>query len=529
MMIEKFTLATLQGVVITVLIMTALGMLLGAALLRRQAQVFARRESEWQASAHASATERSLLQQKLEQLSGAEQQHRQQLHTLQQQLQQYQAQLSEREAKLAVLESKAAELAQLKLVLDSKDRELRQLHADHQSLQSRSQVEKQSLEDKLALLKDAREQLNNEFRLLANKIFDEKQQRFSEQSQLALASSVNPLREQIEAFRKKVEDVYDKENTERSKLVGQLAELQKQTRQIGEDAINLTNALKGDNKAQGNWGEVILERLLEQSGLQRGREYEVQVALQDEDGRRRNPDVIIRLPEGKDVIIDSKVSLLHYEQYSSAADEQARQQALRLHLASIRTHVQQLSGKSYDKLNGVRSLDFVFLFIPVEAAFMAALQADQTLFQEAYSRHIILVSPTTLLASLRTVENIWRHEKQNQNAEEIARQAGGLYDQFALLIEAFEEVGKQIDKASEAYKVTHKRLTSGRGNLIRRVESLRLLGAKTKKQLPVEQAGLLTDSFGGVDFNSDDPDSDDAPGAELLDKAALLTDDTENP
>lgn len=499
MTIESFTLATLQWALIAVLIMTVLGII----LLRRQAQACSRREAEWQQAAHASATELSLLQQKLEQSGTAEQQARQLLHSQQQQLQQYQTRLSEREAQLAVLANKAAELTQLKLTLERKEQELRQLHADHQSLQAKSLAEKNSLEEKLTLLKDARQQLNAEFSLLANKIFEEKQQRFSEQSQQTFASTVNPLKEQIEAFRKKVEDVYDKENTERSRLAGQIAELQKQTRQIGEDAINLTNALKGDNKAQGNWGEVILERLLEQSGLQRGREYEIQVALQDEDGRRRNPDVIIRLPEGKDVIIDSKVSLLHYEQYASAPDDESRQQALRLHLTSIRTHVQQLSGKSYDKLNGVRSLDFVFLFIPIEAAFMAALQADQNLFQDAYSRHIILVSPTTLLASLRTVENIWRHEKQNQNAEEIARQAGGLYDQFALLVEAFEDIGKQIDKAGEAYKLTHKRLTSGRGNLIRRVESLRLLGAKTKKQLPIDKAEMLLESL--VDQPEDNP------------------------
>ncbi|NHO65313.1 DNA recombination protein RmuC [Aestuariicella hydrocarbonica] len=374
-------------------------------------------------------------------------------------------------------------------MLHARENQLRQLLADHQSLQAKSLAEKNSLEEKLILLKEAREQLNNEFRLLANKIFDDKQQRFNEQSQQALSASVNPLKEQIEAFRKKVEDAYDKENSERSKLVGQLTELQKQTRQIGEDAINLTNALKGDNKTQGNWGEVILERLLEESGLHKGREYEVQVGLKDEVGRRRNPDVIIRLPEGKDIVIDSKVSLIHYEQSASASDDNERQKAITQHVASVRTHIQQLSAKSYDKLEGIRSLDFVFLFIPVEAAFMAALQADQRLFQEAYSKHIILVSPTTLLASLRTVENIWRYEKQNRNAEEIARQAGGLHDQFVLLFEAFEEVGKQIDKAGESYDLAHKRLVSGRGNLMRRVESLRLLGAKTKKQLPTNSLG----------------------------------------
>ena len=495
MNLESFTAADLQWALIAALITIVVMTVLGLVLWRRQAQAVAHREAKWQQTTHNSNTELALAQHKLEQLTIASAQYHQQIEALRQQLQQYQSRLSAREAQLAVLESKSAELEQLKLTVQAKEQELRQLHADHQSLQAKSVAETNSLEEKLALLKDARQQLNAEFSLLANRIFDDKQQRFSEQSQQTLASSVNPLKEQIEAFRRKVEDAYDKENTERSKLSGQIAELQKQTRQIGEDAINLTNALKGDNKAQGNWGEVILERLLEKSGLQRGREYDVQVALQDEDGRRRNPDVIIRLPEGKDIIIDAKVSLLHYEQYTSATDDASRQQALKSHLASIRSPVQQLSGKSYDKLKGIRSLDFVFLFIPVEAAFLSALQEDQDLFQEAYSRHIILVSPTTLLASLRTVDNIWRYEKQNRNAEEIAQQAGGLYDQFALLIEAFEDIGKQIEKAGAAYKLTHKRLTTGRGNLIRRVEGLRLLGAKTKKQLPIDKAEALIEAL----------------------------------
>lgn len=502
MTFDNLTLADIQWVLITALAMAVLA----GIVLKRQSQMFSRKERELQEQLHQFSTDLTLCHQRLDQTISSEQRGREEITSLQSQLQQYQASLSEKDAQLAVLNNKASDLEALKAAMEAKESELRRLHAEHQSLQAKSQADKTNLEEKLTLLKEAREQLNSEFSLLANKIFDDKQQRFTEQSQQTLSASVNPLKEQIEAFRKKVEDAYDKENSERSKLVGQIAELQKQTRQIGEDAINLTNALKGDNKTQGNWGEVILERLLEDSGLQRGREYDVQVALKDEDGKRRNPDVIVRLPEGKDIIIDSKVSLLHYEQYTSATDDASRQQALKQHLTSVRTHVQQLSGKSYEKLEGIRSLDFVFLFIPVEAAFMSALQADQSLFQEAYAKHIILVSPTTLLASLRTVENIWRYEKQNQNAEEIARQAGGLYDQFALLIDALEDVGKQIDKASQAYALTHKRLATGRGNLIRRVESLRLLGAKTKKQLAldkadqddsVDTASLVSDSLDG--------------------------------
>lgn len=499
MTFDNLTLADIQWVLITALAMAVLA----GIVLKRQSQIYSRKERELQDQLHQFSTDLTLCHQRLDQMISSEQRDREEIASLQSQLQQYQASTSEKDAQLAVLQNKASDLETLKSAMAAKESELRKLHAEHQSLLAKSQADKTNLEEKLALLKEAREQLNNEFSLLANKIFDDKQQRFTEQSQQTLSASVNPLKEQIEAFRKKVEDAYDKENSERSKLVGQIAELQKQTRQIGEDAINLTNALKGDNKAQGNWGEVILERLLEDSGLQRGREYDVQVALKDEDGKRRNPDVIVRLPEGKDIIIDSKVSLLHYEQYTSATDDDSRQQALKQHLASVRTHVQQLSGKSYEKLEGIRSLDFVFLFIPVEAAFMSALQADQSLFQEAYAKHIILVSPTTLLASLRTVENIWRYEKQNQNAEEIARQAGGLYDQFALLIDALEDVGKQIDKASQAYALTYKRLASGRGNLIRRVETLRLLGAKTKKQLAIDKA---------------DPDD------ELADSASLVSD-----
>ncbi len=471
-----------------ILTVSGITALIMAIIMRRHSRACHAQQSLWQQQQRDLELQLSLSQQQLHQSYEAEARLKGELEKLQHHSQQLATNLSEREARLAVLASKADELERLKLVLESKQQELRRLDAEYQGQLAKSAAEKHSLEDKLVLLKDAREQLSAEFSVLANRIFDDKQQHFTTQSQASLKASVDPLKEQLEAFRKKVEDVYDKENAERNKLFGQIVELQKQTKQIGEDAINLTNALKGDNKAQGNWGEIILERLLEQSGLQKGREYDVQVALKDENGRRRNPDVIIHLPEGKDVVIDSKVSLLSYEHYVSASDNETRQQSLKQHIASVRSHVQQLSAKSYEKLEGLRSLDFVFLFIPVEAAFMTALQADQALFQEAYSKHIILVSPTTLLASLRTVENIWRYEKQNRNAEEIARQAGGLHDQFALLFEAFEDMGKQIDKAADAYSLTRKRLVSGRGNLMRRIDGLRELGAKTKKQLPVDDS-----------------------------------------
>lgn len=431
------------------------------------------------------------LSQQLTHLEESRDFHRDQAYAQAEQLKNLQEKLGDCEKQLAASRQLADRIHGLEKLVFEKDEEYKQLLADHRSLEARAAAEKNGMEEKLALLQETREQLNKEFQLLANKIFEDKQTQFAEQSKQTISASVDPLKIQIEAFRKKVEDVYDKENTGRSQLMGQIVELQKQTRQIGEDAINLTNALKGDNKAQGNWGEVILERLLEESGLQKGREYEVQVGLKDEHGSRRNPDVVIRLPENKDIVIDSKVSLVHYEQYINSKDGPEREKLLKLHLSSLRTHIQQLSNKSYDKLEAIRSLDFVFLFIPIEAAFMTALQADQSLFREAYDRHIILVSPTTLLASLRTVENIWRHEKQNRNAEEIARQAGGLHDQFVLVLEAMSDLERQLDRAGGAFELVNKRLVSGNGNLIRRVDNLRKLGAKTKKHLPNE---LLPDA-----------------------------------
>ena len=423
----------------------------------------------------------------LQLLREQQQQEQQQRLQLQQRLQDLQRLHTEARAQLASRQASLQHLQGVEAKLSERDQQLATTGAELHGIKARQLAEQQAHTEQLALLKDAKQQLTQEFEGLANRIFDDKQQKFGEQSQTLLANSVNPLREQLSSFRKKVEDVYEKENADRNQLVGQIAELQKQTQQIGSDAVRLASALKGDNKAQGNWGEVILERLLEESGLQKGREYDVQVALKDEDGRRRNPDVIIRLPERKDIIIDSKMSLSHYERYCSAETETERALMLKQHLASVRSHITQLSVKNYESLEGVRTLDFVFIFMPVEAAFMLALQHEPGLFRDAYDRQIILVSPTTLLATLRTVENIWRYEKQNTNAEEIARQAGGLYDQFVLLLEAMDDTGRQIEKAQQSYETASKRLGSGRGNLLRRVENIKLLGAKTKKQINPDQ------------------------------------------
>ena len=371
-----------------------------------------------------------------------------------------------------------------------------ELLANNRVLEEKLSSQRTQYESQLAVLNDAKTILTKEFENLANRIFDDKQEKFSMQSKEALETSLNPLRRDIGDFKKQVESAYDKENSDRNKLVGQISELQKQTRQISSDALNLANALKGDNKVQGNWGEFILEKLLEDSGLSNGREYTTQKALKDLDGRRRNPDVIIHLPEGRDIVIDAKVSLVDYERYFHSEDDETKKQCLRQHLASLNAHIRGLSGKDYEQLEGVNSLDFVLIFIPVESAFMLALDHSPEIMKDAYDRGIILVSPSTLMVTLRTIKNLWRYADQNLNAQLIADKAGSLYDQFVLYVEALDDIGRHLDKSREVWDVAHKRLITGRGNLVKRTQELKTLGAKTKKILP--------DNFLSIAETSDD-------------------------
>jgi DNA recombination protein RmuC len=382
-----------------------------------------------------------------------------------------------------------------------------ELLANKRVLEEKLSSQQQQFESQLKLLQDAKQILTQEFENLANRIFDEKQTKFSAQSKEALEVSLSPLRRDIGDFRKQVESVYDKENADRNKLVGQISELQKQTMQISADAVSLANALRGDNKAQGNWGEFVLEKLLEDSGLTNGREYDTQVALKDEDGRRRNPDVIIHLPEGRDIVIDAKVSLVDYERYFHAEDEDTKQQCLNQHLASLKAHIRGLSGKDYESLEGVNSLDFVLIFIPVESAFMLALDQAPDMMRDAYDRGIIVVSPSTLMVTLRTIKNLWRYADQNRNAQVIADKAGGLYDQFVLYIEALEDVGRHLDKSREVWDTAHKRLVSGRGNLVRRSEELKKLGAKAKKSIPDNVRSIASQQDVLADVSKDEDGS----------------------
>ncbi|MGK0500981.1 MAG: DNA recombination protein RmuC [Oceanicoccus sp.] len=382
------------------------------------------------------------------------------------------------------------QLAQVDKRYEAAQQQLSKQGADMASLRTELGQQQQAAADKIKMLEETRQQLARDFEILANRIFDEKTERFNKNSKTTLDTALNPLRDQLKDFRQKVEDVYDKDSKERVTLVEKMDQLKALNQQMSADALNLTNALKGDNKVAGNWGEVILERVLEESGLHKGREYDTQVSLNTDDGRSQ-PDVIVRLPENKDLIIDSKVSLLHYERYCNHKDEGPRQQALKDHVASVRAHIKNLSIKNYEGLEGLRTLDFVLIFIPIESAFMAAFEHDQSMFREAYEKNIIVVGPTTLLATLRTIQSIWRYERQNKNAEEIARQAGAMYDKFVGFIGDLDKTTDYLNKAVRAQEDALSKLSTGRGNLVTSSEKLKKLGAKVKKVMPESVAADL--------------------------------------
>ena len=375
------------------------------------------------------------------------------------------------------------QLSELRLELQTKQERLSEQQAETAKFETRLSEERKQADEKLKLLDQAREQLNTQFQNLANQILEEKSKKFTEQNKENIDRVLNPLREQLGDFRRKVEDVYEKESKDRISLFHEIKHLKELNQQISADALNLTNALKGQTQTQGAWGEVILERVLEESGLHNGREYETQGSFTTEEGKRLRPDVIVHLPEGKDIIIDSKVSLVAYERYCSTEDDQERQTALKEHIVSLKAHIKGLSVKNYEDLREIKSLDFVLLFVPIEAAFISAVENERDIFREAFDKNIIVVSPTTLLATLKTVHNIWRYEYQNRNALEIAEKAGNLYDQFVLFVQSMDDIGDKLGKANDAYETARKRLVDGKGNLVGRTEKLKKLGAKAKKSL----------------------------------------------
>ena len=360
---------------------------------------------------------------------------------------------------------------------DSLAIQLSKKEVDFENLWERNKEQKQEVEQ-------LQEKFTKEFENLANKILDEKSNKFTEQNKENLQNILSPLQDKIHLFEKKVEDTHKESIDYHAALRQQILGLREMNLQMSKETINLTKALKGDSKMQGNWGELVLERVLEKSGLEKGREYEVQQAFTTADGNRVFPDVVINLPDGKKMIVDSKVSLTAYEKYSNEEDEELKANYLKEHVTSIKRHVEQLGTKNYQDLYQIESPDFVLLFIPIEPAFAMALNEDTSLYNKAFEKNIVIVTPATLLATLRTIDSMWTNQKQQENALEIARQAGALYDKFEGFVADLIKIGKKIDESKVEYAGAMNKLVEGKGNLISSVERLKKMGAKAKKALP---------------------------------------------
>lgn len=353
---------------------------------------------------------------------------------------------------------------------------------------ARAEVEYKNLQEKLdtqkAEIEDLQKKFTTEFENIATKVLKQNSQEFTLANQKNIGEILNPLKEKIQIFEKKVDDTYQKGLRDQTDLKAEVKKLYELNFKISEEANNLTKALKSDTKKQGNWGEIILERVLERSGLVKGQEYETQTTVRNEEGEFIRPDVVVKLPDNKHIIIDSKVSLIAYEAYINEEDTDKNEIYLKQHIESIRNHIKGLSEKNYQNATLFDTPDFVLMFMPIESAFSTAIQADINLFNYAWEKKIVIVSPTTLLATLRTIASIWKHEKQTQNALEIARQGGALYDKFFGFLTDMENLGNQINKVQKTYDDAQNKLVDGRGNLITQVEKLKKLGAKASKSLP---------------------------------------------
>lgn len=372
---------------------------------------------------------------------------------------------------------------ELETEIDQERIKFNSLSQDNATLEANYSNLKQKLGEQKGELEEMQVHLRAQFENLANKILEEKTEKFTKQNKESLNLLLSPLGEKIEEFKNKVEEKYKDEVEARGSLKQELKQLLELNQKMSEDAKNLTKALKGDTKTQGNWGEVILERILEKSGLAKGREYDIQQSTTTEDGRRLQPDVVVNLPDNKFLIVDSKVSLTAYEKLSSSDDQAEADKALKQHVLSIRSHIKGLSEKNYQQLYGDRSPNFVLLFIPIESAFGVAIQNDPNLYYEAFERDIVIVSPSTLLATLATIASVWKQEYQSKNAMEIAKRGGALYDKFVGFVESMETIGQRIRQTQDSYDEAIGRLSTGSGNLVRQAEQLKKLGVKASKTL----------------------------------------------
>ncbi|MBU4683329.1 DNA recombination protein RmuC [Cedecea davisae] len=358
--------------------------------------------------------------------------------------------------------------------------------ADIRELTTLLEQTRLNAEDKHRQMLNSEQRLNEQFENLANRIFEQSGRKVEEQNRQSLNVLLSPLREQLDGFRRQVQESFGQEARERHTLTHEIRNLQQLNAQMAQEALNLTKALKGDNKTQGNWGEVVLTRVLEASGLREGHEYQTQVNIQLENNSRMQPDVIVRLPQGKDVVIDAKMTLVAYERYFNGEDELTRESALNEHIAAVRNHIRLLGRKDYQQLPGLRALDYVLMFIPVEPAFLLAIDRQPELISEALKNNIMLVSPTTLLVALRTIANLWRYEHQSRNAQQIAERAGRLYDKMRLFVDDMSAIGQSLDKAQDNYRQAMKKLSSGRGNILVQADAFRGLGVEVKREINPE-------------------------------------------
>jgi DNA recombination protein RmuC len=377
-------------------------------------------------------------------------------------------------------------------------------------LRARLEESARAFAEKEALFAETSAALKLEFQTLANRIFEEQGASFARNNRSQLENVLTPLREQMTEFKQRVEQVYHNESKDRASLLTEVRNLHRASDRINQEAESLARALKGDKKLQGNWGEMVLERVLDESGLRKNHEYTLQATRRNESGDMKRPDAIVHLPDEKDIVIDSKVSLSAYERALACDEEALREGLLRQHVADLRAHVKRLSEQEYHRLQGVRSLDFVLLFVPIESAFMLAMEVDQSLFTEAFNRRIVIVSPSTLLMTLRIIHNVWRYEKQSRNAQEIARRAGALYDKLRVVMDEMQKLGVALRGAEQSYQAAMQKLAQGKGNLVRQVEHFRELGAQVRRPFARE---LLEASDDAVEPIEADDRSQDVPVA----------------
>ncbi len=358
------------------------------------------------------------------------------------------------------------------------------LHLKVRETQIKVTEQQKQNQEKMQMMKEHRGEIKEEFAQLAARVFTNNSKEFSKLSGENLSALIKPMESQISDFKKQINTLYNEESKDRAMLKQEIMSLKELNQQISQDAINLTNALKGEKKQQGVWGEMILEKVLESSGLRKGTEYTREVPLRNDDGKSYRPDVLVHLPDNRDLIIDAKTSLVAYEKYINASDSDPKELYLKEHTQALRNHIRSLAEKNYDKLLGINTLDFIFMFVPIEGALATALENEPALYDEAFKKQILLVGPTTLLIGLRAIENVWKYEKQTQNAKEIASRAGALYDKFVNFSDDMIKLSKQFDTLQGSFESAKKRLSEGKGNIVRQVEQLKEMGAKTSKSIP---------------------------------------------